>query len=148
MSIVFLVSGIDGVGKSSYIGALKSVQRDCIIESNLCGQHIKGFLRSIHGYGYSIRLRYIGLNTMEESMKRIQNRVEKGGHNIGQADVNRRFNKRFGDLRKILPYCDEAVLFDNENGFSEVAEYKNGQVIPKGEYRPEWLRELMESSGF
>ena len=76
-------------------------------------------------------------------MKRIENRVAKGGHNIPAGDVARRFNNRFDSLIKILPYCDEVVFFDNDNGFIEVAEYSNGEIIPKGDYRPAWLRELI-----
>ena len=44
---------------------------------------------------------------------------------------------------RILPYCDEVTLFDNDNGFIEVAEYVNGELLPKGDYRPAWLRELL-----
>ena len=33
---------------------------------------------------------------------------------------------RFESLVRVLPYCDEVALFDNENGFVEVAEYTNG----------------------
>lgn len=75
---------------------------------------------------------------------RIENRVEKGGHNIPDSDVKRRFNKRFEDLTVILQYCDEATFFDNENGFVAVAEYKNGEILQKGSLKPKWLEELME----
>jgi len=84
------------------------------------------------------------LNTHDESKKRIKNRVEKGGHNIPEDGVNRRFKNRFDSLVKILPYCDEVYLFDNENGFIEVGGYRNGELIVKGDYRPLWLRELAE----
>ena len=67
--------------------------------------------------GYYIRLYYVGLNTVEESISRIENRVRKGGHNIPDEDVIRRFGKSFEDLSMILPYCDEATFYDNENGF-------------------------------
>lgn len=60
--------------------------------------------------GYYIRLFYIGISSAEESLQRIENRVRKGGHNIPSDDVVRRFQNRFEDLAKVLPYCDE-VLF-------------------------------------
>ena len=43
-----------------------------------------------------------------------------------------------------MPYCDEVTLFDNENGFVEVAVYRNGELIPTGDYRPVWLSELID----
>ena len=88
--------------------------------------------------GYYIRLFYVGLDTVQESLKRIQNRVEKGGHDIPPDDVKRRFSGRFEALAKVLPYCDEAIFFDNENGFQEVGEYRNGELIPFGD-SPEWF---------
>ena len=33
--------------------------------------------------GYTVRLFYVGLDTPEESLARIANRVKRGGHNIG-----------------------------------------------------------------
>ena len=94
--------------------------------------------------GYYIRLYYVGLDTAEESIRRIKNRVERGGHDIPAKDVKARFSHRFEDVLKILPYCDEAKFFDNDNGFVLVAEYRNGQILPVGTYRPMWLSQLME----
>jgi len=111
-------------------------------ETTLSGYRTEKTVKAAKAQGYTVRLFYIGLNSYEESVKRIKNRVEKGGHNIEQSDVNRRYNKRFDDLAAILPYCDEAYLFDNENGFTEVGEYKNGELIHKGNYKPQWIKEL------
>lgn len=80
---------------------------------------------------------------MQESLQRIQNRVRKGGHDIPQKDVESRFAHRFADVAKVLPYCDEARFFDNDNGFVLVAEYRNGEILPIGSRRPEWLVQLM-----
>jgi len=113
-------------------------------ETTLSGQRTAKTIKAAKDKGYYIRLFYIGLSTRGECVKRIQNRVEKGGHNIEESDVSRRYAKRFVDLTKILPYCDEAHLFDNENGFTEIAEYKNGELIPKGTYTPCWYKELSE----
>ncbi|MCL2031263.1 MAG: hypothetical protein FWG93_06925 [Oscillospiraceae bacterium] len=178
-----VIAGVNGVGKSSFSGVLKTERSDLgyiidvdkIAAENQCGawdagklalSRIREFLArgisfsqetTLSGrrtektvmtakeQGYSVRLFYIGLNTCGESIKRIKNRVEKGGHDVEEDDVNRRFQKRFGDLAKILPLCDEAYLFDNENGFVEVGEYKNGELIVKGDYRPVWLRELQKA---
>lgn len=111
-------------------------------ETTLSGIRITKTVRLAKDKGYRVRLFYIGLNSYEESVKRIQNRVAKGGHNIEERDVDRRYRKRFDDLIKVLPYCDEVHFFDNENGFVEVAEYKNGALIPKGDNKPSWLHEL------
>lgn len=100
-------------------------------ETTLASHQVEQTAREARERGYIVRLYYVGLDTPDECISRIQNRVRKGGHDIPSADVLRRFSGRIEALRRILPYCDEAVFFDNNNGFVEVAEYKNGQFITK-----------------
>lgn len=112
-------------------------------ETTLSGARTERTIRRAKERGYTIRLYYIGLDTMEESLGRIANRVAKGGHDIPREDVERRFQSRFSDVLRVLPYCDEARFFDNDNGFVEVAEYRNGELIPRVSNPPRWLLELM-----
>jgi len=182
MKTYTIVMGIDGVGKSSLTGVLRSeitnlgkiVDVDRMIvkcggdvmkggkkaielideclekeicftqETTLSGHRVLATVKRAIEKGYYIRLYYVGLNTVEESLARIENRVKKGGHDIPPSDVKRRFGKRFEDLAVILQYCDEATFFDNENGFVAVAEYKNGEVLQIGSKKPAWLIELMD----
>lgn len=111
-------------------------------ETTLSGSRTLKTIKRARELNYFIRLYYVGVNTAEESLKRIKNRVEKGGHDIPSADVIKRYSKRFSDLADVLPYCDEAYLYDNENGFAEVAEYKNGTLVIKCSVVPEWLVQL------
>ena len=114
-------------------------------ETTLSGARTERTIRRAKERGYTIRLYYIGLDTVEESLGRIANRVAKGGHNIPREDVERRFQSRFADVLRVLPYCDEARFFDNDNGFVEVAEYRNGELIPRIPTPPRWLRELRDN---
>ncbi len=111
-------------------------------ETTLSGSRTLKTIKKAIDRNYYIRLYYIGVNSAEESIKRIKNRVEKGGHSIPDNDVIRRYEKRFDDLLTILPYCNEVYFYDNENGFVEAAEYKNGQLIIKCDDVPQWLGEL------
>lgn len=111
-------------------------------ESTLSGFRTAQTAKRAKEAGYAIRLFYIGLNTAEESLDRIANRVRRGGHSIGTEDVLRRFAARWEAVAKVLPYCDEAHFFDNDNGFVKVAEYLNGELRLVGELRPDWLLEL------
>ena len=90
---------------------------------------------------------YIGLDTAAESLSRIANRVRRGGHDIPENDVERRFAGRWEAVEKILPYCDEAEFYDNDNGFVKVAEYRNGELRTVGKHRPKWLNELQAYLG-
>ncbi|MDR2654900.1 MAG: hypothetical protein LBC56_02345 [Oscillospiraceae bacterium] len=180
MKIYTVIAGVNGVGKSSLTGALKSKSGDfghiidvdrmaarlggniaagkkaleeiavCLDrgvnfsqETTLSGHMPEKIIRLAKKKGYFIRLYYVGLNSAGECLSRIENRVSKGGHSIPAEDVERRFAKRFESLIKILPYCDEAVFFDNENGFAEVAGFRNGELLTVGAYRPAWIGALI-----
>lgn len=164
MKLYTIIGGVNGCGKSSLTGALKAERSDlgtvldgdrpstideCLEkgisftqETTLSGARTERTIRQAKDLGYTIRLYYIGLDTVEESLGRIQNRVAKGGHNIPREDVERRFSTRFADVLRVLPYCDGARFFDNDNGFVEVAEYRNGELFPRVADPPRWLREL------
>ena len=44
----------------------------------------------------------------------------------------------------MLPYCNEATFYDNDNGFVTVAKYKNGELQTVGQNPPKWRLELIE----
>jgi predicted ABC-type ATPase len=111
-------------------------------ESTLSGHFVPQLAKQAREQGYYIRLYYVGLDSAEESVRRIANRVAKGGHNIAEDVVRRRFTDRWAAVAAVLPYCDEATFFDNENGFREVAEYRNGELVLKTTQLPDWLRQL------
>jgi len=180
MKIYTIIGGVNGVGKSSFTGVLKSrttdlgvivdvdkitaqvgkgtieggkaairVIEDCIAkgvsftqETTLSGHRIEKTAQRLKEDGYYVRLYYVGLDTVDESKRRIANRVARGGHNINTEDVDRRFAGRWDAVKKILPYCDEAAFYDNDNGFVQVATYRNGELVLEGERFPNWILEL------
>ena len=112
-------------------------------ETTLAGKRTAKTAARARELGYEIRLYYVGLDSSDESLQRIANRVRKGGHNIASEDVKRRFESRFDDLFAVLPYCDSAQFYDNDNGFVLVGEYLDGEmrvfVNP-----PAWMQQLSE----
>lgn len=113
-------------------------------ETTLSGVRTIKTIQKARELDYFIRLYYVGVSSSDESISRIKNRVRKGGHSIPDEDVQRRYEKRFADLARVLPYCNEVRFFDNENGFVEKAEYKNGTLILKNTEIPNWIEELSE----
>ena len=111
-------------------------------ETTLSGHRTEATAKKVKDLGYYVRLFYIGLDSVDESLVRIQNRVKRGGHNIPTDDVARRFHGRWEAVAKVLPYCDVAEFYDNDNGFVKVAEYRNGELRKVGEQAPKWLIEL------
>lgn len=142
-----------GLGGDRIKGGKLAIERieDCLErgvnftqETTLSGVRTLKTIQKARDLNYYIRLYYVGVSSAEESIRRIKNRVEKGGHDIPSDDVQRRYSKRFEDLARILPYCSEVRFFDNENGFAEKAEYRNGLLITKGGSADGWIKELAD----
>lgn len=62
--------------------------RDCIdrnisftLETTLSGYKAKATAQEVKELGYHVRMFYIGLDTLSESLQRIDDRVKRGGHN-------------------------------------------------------------------
>ena len=113
-------------------------------ETTLSGYKTEATAKQVKDLGYHVRLFYVALDSAKESLERIENRVRRGGHDIPQDDVIRRFAGRWEAVSKVLPYCDEAEFYDNDNGFALVAEYRNGELRTVGKHQPQWLVELQE----
>ncbi len=111
-------------------------------ETTLSGVRTIRTIKKAISLGYRIVMYYVAVDSCEESILRISNRVRKGGHNIPTEDVERRYEKRFENLCSVMQYCDEVYFFDNENGFVKSAEYRNGKIILLTENPPKWLCEL------
>ncbi len=141
------------LGGNALAGGKESIRRidECLEkgvtftqETTLSGFRTERTARKAHDLGYSVRLFYVGLDTAQESLERIQNRVRRGGHDIAHEDVLRRFEGRWEAVAKVLPYCDTAEFYDNDNGFELVAEYRNGELLQVGDRQPRWIVELRE----
>ena len=111
-------------------------------ETTLSGHQPLNTAKSAKIKGYYIRLFYIGVDTLAESLSRIENRVRKGGHSIPRDVVEKRFEKRFDDILKLLPYCNEVLFYDNDNGFKEVGRYLNGTLQTLTDVPPLWFKEF------
>lgn len=110
-------------------------------ETTLSGSKTMRTIKLAQDNGYYIRMYYIGLGSVEESIERIANRHRKGGHTIPEEDVRRRYTERFDSLLDVMPLCNEIFFYDNENGFVEVGRYRSGEMILRAN-APAWLDEL------
>lgn len=117
---------------------------DLTQETTLSGMKTLCTIKKAREQGYDIRMFYIATETADECIKRIKNRVEKGGHDIPEELVRRRFAKRFDDLIKVMGFCNLIDFFDNENGFVNVGQYNNGVIVADGNNRPRWFSELTD----
>lgn len=110
-------------------------------ETTLSGRLTERTLRKVKSHGYRICMVYIGLDTAEDHIARVADRVRKGGHYIPDEVIRRRFSERYAALERVLPLCDYAEFYDNMNDFELAAVYSYKTIRRTAEKYPEWLSE-------
>lgn len=87
---------------------------DFAFETTLSGRTYLPVLRRVKDAGFHLHMFYLWIPNVEFSLLRIQGRVEKGGHDVPEADVRRRYNRTLRNLFTLYrPLLDTLLFFDN-----------------------------------
>jgi hypothetical protein len=84
----------------------------------------------------------VGLASPEHHLARVKARVMKGGHNIPEADIRRRFDQSRLQLIQLLPLLTELRVYDN----SDEADPHQG-IAPRPRLLLHWQRQAGASTG-
>jgi predicted ABC-type ATPase len=110
------------------------------VETTLAGHGKLDLLHEAKSRGYEVHLMFVGLDTPERCLSRIQNRVANGGHFVPDADVKRRFARSVVNATQALRLVDIAKFYDNSGGGHRlVLIAKAGVVMWQEEPLPGWL---------
>ncbi len=82
-------------------------------ETTLGGQSFARLLKQAAEAGHEVRIWYVGLASPEHHLARVKARVRKGGHDIPEADIRRRFDQSRLQLIQLLPHLAELRVYDN-----------------------------------
>lgn len=88
---------------------------DYNFETTLGGRSFATLLKQAAERGFEVRIWYVGLASPEMHLARVRARVRKGGHDIPEADVRRRFDQSRLQLIELLPVLTELKVFDNSH---------------------------------
>ncbi|WP_085318168.1 AAA family ATPase [Derxia lacustris] len=86
---------------------------DFNFETTLGASTLPALLATAADAGFAVRIWYVGLASVELHLKRVRERVAKGGHDIPEADIRRRYDAGRRNLIALLPRLAELKLFDN-----------------------------------
>jgi predicted ABC-type ATPase len=86
---------------------------DFAFESTLGATTIPALLASAASLGIEVRVWYVGLISPELHMARVRARVAKGGHDIPEADIRRRWETGRLNVIRLLPALTELRVYDN-----------------------------------
>ena len=86
---------------------------DFAFESTLGANTIPALLRAAAQQDYEVHLWYAGLSSPELHIARVKSRVQKGGHDIPEADIRRRYQHSRLNLIDLLPHLAALRVYDN-----------------------------------
>ncbi|MDE0059645.1 MAG: zeta toxin family protein [Defluviicoccus sp.] len=87
--------------------------RTLAVETTLAGSGPLRLMETARGAGYRIVLHYVCVESSDQSLDRIRNRVALGGHDVPEADVRRRFVRSLANLPGAIARADDVLLYDN-----------------------------------
>lgn len=127
-------------------------------ESTLGGETIARMLMSAMAKGIAVRIWYAALATPQMHIDRVAARVSKGGHDIPEDDIRRRYDNSRLNLIKLLPGLAELKMYDNSAEADPatgamphpllVLHWRDGRIVaPKKLHAtPEWAKPIVAAA--
>lgn len=102
---------------------------------------------------FYVILFFVGIDDPSINVKRVSNRVKKGGHDVPREKIRARYERTMNMLYEAAITADEALIFDNSDddiGIQKAAVVKKGQ-LKSFDPRFPWVRKYLVTkfdSGF
>lgn len=113
-------------------------------ETTLTGKTILKTINKAKELGYELQLFYVGVNNPEIAKERIKIRVEKGGHNIENDVVEKRYYESLTNLKEIISKFDKVYLYDNSKKYKNIFSFSNNKILFKSNESISWAKEVIE----
>ena len=112
-------------------------------ETTLTGKTILKNIDKAKEQGYELQLFYVGLNSSDIAKERVKNRVEKGGHNIENDVIEKRYYESLKNLKKIISKFDKVYLYDNSIKYKNIFLFSDNTILFKDK-NITWSKEAIE----
>ena len=136
-----VIGGPNGAGKSTYIDRLAAagydlgevVNPDVIAaalpgpDTTLSGREILRTMQAAKDAGFRINLFFVGLDSLETSRRRVEDRVSEGRHGIPSLVQERRFDRSFDNAVRAARTADTTVfVHSRDKAFQSVDMARRG----------------------
>jgi predicted ABC-type ATPase len=94
---------------------------DFAIETTLATRSYVQLVRRAHDRGYKVHLLFFCLESPEQAVQRVAQRVKEGGHNVPEDVIRRRFRLGIANLVNLfIPICDSVHVWNNTKGEAQL----------------------------
>jgi predicted ABC-type ATPase len=122
------------------------------VETTLASRAMLTTMSRAQEEGFFVRLVYVCLNEPERNIRRVLERVARGGHAVPEDDVRRRYGRRlrnlpaaFKSLTRRPSIVTRCSNYDNSSAIPrKVFETRRGKVAWRGSSLPPWAETACE----
>ena len=98
-------------------------------ETTLSGREILRTMQAAKKAGFRVSLFFLGVDSLETSRRRVEDRVRKGGHGIPRQVQERRFDRSFANAARAARIADTTVsVHSREEQFQSVGMARHGMM--------------------
>lgn len=127
-------------------------------ETTLGGRTMTQLLERALDAGLRVEMRYVGLDSADRHIARVQARVASGGHDIPPDKIRERYASSHQNLIRLLPRLTHVVVYDNsregspEDGHAPeptpLLEMREGQIVGvvQRENVPDWAEPIVAAA--
>jgi predicted ABC-type ATPase len=109
------------------------------VETTLSGRNYLKLMKSLKESSWAVNLIYIGIDNPETNIRRVRERVERGGHTVPMDDIRRRYERSLDNLAKAIAIADLVTIYDNsERQFSLIETIEHGVISTYAKKYPSW----------
>ena len=114
-------------------------------ENNLHEAKTFQWLEEMQKAGYRIELFYIGVDNLQITTKRIQERVRRGEHHVPPNEVFARYENGMKLMRYYFSMPDKILMIDNTNIPYTCLEAEKGKIVFQLANAPLWVNNFVSS---
>jgi predicted ABC-type ATPase len=131
---------------------------DFAFETTLGANTLTRLLAEAAGSGFAVQVWYAGLASPELHLQRVRSRVLRGGHDIAEADIRRRWDRSRLNLIHLLPQLNALRVYDNSREADPAAgvppqpwlvlHLREGRIIEPADLSatPEWAKPIVAAA--
>ena len=124
-------------------------------ETTLGASTIPRMLAQAAARDAEVRVWYVGLDTVDRHIARVRARVRRGGHDIPEADIRRRYETSRANLVELMPALTALRVYDNSAEVDPatgrppiprlVLHVERGRVVGPGNLSltPQWAKAIV-----
>jgi predicted ABC-type ATPase len=119
-----------------------------VCESTLSGLTMRNFIVSARNAGYSVSIAFLLVASADVCVARVAQRVRKGGHNVPESDIRRRFTRSIRNFWRIYRELADnwVLLYNGETAIQDVAAGSRDRIAIRDPHAYSIFLELIEES--